>query len=135
MNIIQFQTWTETCFSSFSSFSVIPALILNFNAILVQVLNQLILISITSTSCLEPHMHTLEWRYNYMLGCWYAPLVGCPKVIGQQDVCVLGCLNDHVLLCSHTLLITCSRVFALMITCSCVYLLWWLCLNPKVIGW
>ena len=43
VNIIQFQIQTETCFSSFS---VIPALILNFNAILVQVLNQLILIPI-----------------------------------------------------------------------------------------
>ena len=43
VNIIQFQTQTETYFSSFS---VILALILNFNAILVQVLNQLILIPI-----------------------------------------------------------------------------------------
>ena len=43
VNIIQFQTQIETCFSSFS---IIPALILNFNAILVQVLNQLILIPI-----------------------------------------------------------------------------------------
>ena len=44
VNIIQFQTWTETCFCSFF---VIPILIPNFNAILVQVLNQLILIPIT----------------------------------------------------------------------------------------
>ena len=57
VNIIHFQTQTETCFSSFS---VIPALILNFNAILVQVLNQLILISIIKFCCHSSHFTSTE---------------------------------------------------------------------------
>ena len=52
------------------------------------------------------YIHMLCWSYAHVC-TWFDDICSI--------VCILGCLNAHVFICTHTFLITCLHV----------YLLWW----------
>ena len=115
---------------------------------------------------IHTHLHTLGWwnvyrlegKSNRVVGHSCAHMLWClclnVEVVGRFEVCVLRCLNAHklicypyhMLVCSHTLLITSQHIYLLwrsnvsiftcfvdhkilcshasMIVCSHVYMLW-----------
>ena len=97
-------------------------------------------------TCIDIYMfdiHTCGSLNVYKLGGISDCVMGCTcaqmlwqlflnaEEIGRLEVCLLGCINGHMLLCYHDHNIVYSHdqmlVFShsLKITCSHVYLLWW----------
>ena len=84
---------------------------------------------------IHTHVHTLGWwnvywlegkndcivgRFNTQMSWWLCLNV---EMIGRLQVCVFGCFNAYMHICSHDHMVVCSQ--ALLITYSHLTLLWW----------
>ena len=88
---------------------------------------------------IHTHVHTLRWwnvywlegkndcivgRFNTQMSWW---LCLNAEMIGRLQVCVFGCFNAYMHICSHDRMVVCSQ--ALLITYS-----HWLCFDDKMLS-
>ena len=73
---------------------------------------------------IHTHVHTLGWRLKWSCNCMFlcsnalTTMLECWGNWAVRGMCVLGCFNAHMLLCSCACILPLTCLYALMLKCS-----------------